>query len=213
MTECYFLLVEYPGYSIYPGESSEESIVRDLDHVWNFVKNICGFDTLDIFVMGRSIGSGPAIEFGTRHDIGGLVLISPFISIVDVTTHNYSSFLSYFIKQRFDNCEKIKSVRCACLFIHGKEDTLVPADHSKQLYERCRRPAEILIFSGMSHHKFDIIECVAMPVLKFIEKIDNRWIKPLRSISFPRFCFSIPKKEAQQILSWIDARIEPKARL
>jgi fermentation-respiration switch protein FrsA (DUF1100 family) len=210
--QCYFLLVEYPGYSLYPGEASEANILADLEHVWNFVHAVCGFEPQDVFAMGRSIGSGPAVEFATRFPIGGLVLVSPFASIQDVASHNYLSLLSYFIKQRFDNSAKITAVRCPCLFIHGKEDALVPFQHSKQLYELCSRPAEIQIFSGMSHHKFDVIECVAMPALKFIEKIDNRWVRPLKFVTFPKFCFALPRKQAQQILDWVDDRFDVRAQ-
>jgi hypothetical protein len=134
--QCYFLLVEYPGYSIYPGEPSEEQIIRDIDPVWNFLTNIMNFEPTDVLVMGRSIGSGPATHFATQHPCGALVLISPFTSLKSVAKYNFGSIASSLVNQRFDNESKILNVQCPCLFLHGKEDTLIPFDQSKTLYSR-----------------------------------------------------------------------------
>ena len=59
------MIIEYPGYSIYKGETSEESILADIEPVWNFVVNILKFERQDLLVMGRSIGSGPATHFAS----------------------------------------------------------------------------------------------------------------------------------------------------
>jgi len=39
------------------------------------------YEDKEILVMGRSIGSGPAVYLGSKREIGGLVLISAFISL------------------------------------------------------------------------------------------------------------------------------------
>ena len=132
------MIIEYPGYSIYKGETSEESILADIEPVWNFVINILKFERQDLLIMGRSIGSGPATHFASSHQVGGLVLISGFTSLKCVVKHNFGSIGSSFIKQRFHNEEKIKKIKCPCLFIHGADDALIPPQHSKTLYSRLR---------------------------------------------------------------------------
>ena len=126
--------MEYPGYSIYPGEPAEDAILRDTEHVWNFVTKIMKFEEEDVMVMGRSIGSGPATHFASQYPVGALVLISPFTSLKSVAKYNFGSIASSLVNQRFDNEAKILNVMCPCLFIHGKEDTLIPFEHSKTLY-------------------------------------------------------------------------------
>ena len=122
-----------------------------------------------------------------------MVLISPFTSIKDAAKHTFGSIGSSIIKQRFDNLGKIESVKCPCLFIHGKEDSLIPYEHSKTLYTKCNRPAEILIYAGMTHQQFDAIECVAMPTVKFMEKADPLWHKAHSVLQVPKFLFITPK--------------------
>ncbi len=97
---------------------------------------IMNFEKRDIIIMGRSIGSGPATHLAQKYECGGLILISPFKSLKCVARDNFGGFGSLFVKQRFDNGEKIKNVKCPCLFIHGKEDTLIPFEHSKFLYSK-----------------------------------------------------------------------------
>ena len=130
------MIVEYPGYSIYPGQASEKSIIDDIEPVWNFVTEIMQFDPWDVFVMGRSIGSGPATYLASTYECGALVLVSPFTSLKCVAKSNFGFLASSLISQRFDNESKIANVKCPCLFIHGKEDSLIPFEHSKTLYSR-----------------------------------------------------------------------------
>lgn len=198
--ECYILIVEYPGYSIYPGEPSEASILADIEPIYNFVVNVMRFERQDLLVMGRSIGSGPATHFASRYQVGGLVLVSGFTSLKCVVKHNFGSLGSSFVKQRFHNEEMIKQVKCPCLFIHGADDALIPAQHSKTLYSRlaspdtCPRPAELLIFSGMTHQYFDIDDCVAMPTQRFLEKVEPIWIRPATAISLHKFALLVPTR-------------------
>ena len=132
--QCYFLLIEYPGYSLYQGTSSEEAVLDDTEHVWNFVTKVLNFHPKEIFVMGRSIGSGPSIHLCHQVECGGLIVISPFTSIKDAVGHNFGFIGSSLVKQRFDNLSKIKEVKCPCLFIHGKDDSLIPYQQSHNLY-------------------------------------------------------------------------------
>lgn len=131
---CYMLLAEYIGYSIYPGDSNEERILSDTLHVWNYATKVLGFQTSDIVIMGRSIGTGPSLHLSTEITPAALCLISPFTSIKDATKYNYGGIASSVLKERFNNKEKIEKVNCPVLFIHGKEDSLIPFDDSRKLY-------------------------------------------------------------------------------
>jgi len=53
---------EYPGYGIYPGEPTEESLNTSFEAVYNWVisPNGLNWPTSQLIILGRSIGSGPA---------------------------------------------------------------------------------------------------------------------------------------------------------
>ena len=74
------LAMEYPGYSICSGSPSCQKIEENVVEVMDTLVN-SGFSTEKIFVMGRSIGSGPALHLSSIYPVGALILLSPFLSL------------------------------------------------------------------------------------------------------------------------------------
>lgn len=54
-------------------------------------------------VIGRSIGSGPALYVSSLYAVGGVVLLSPFLSLCEVVGDLYGAIASGLLKQRFNN--------------------------------------------------------------------------------------------------------------
>lgn len=75
------LVMEYPGYSIYAGKSNSEVIRNDAEWVYKYMVNKVGFKEENVIVIGRSIGTGIALELLQKQKPGALALISPFMSI------------------------------------------------------------------------------------------------------------------------------------
>lgn len=46
------------------------------------------------------------------------------------------SFLSRIISSHFDNSETVKKIESPILFIHGREDNMIPCNHSEILYKK-----------------------------------------------------------------------------
>lgn len=57
----------------------------------------------NIVVFGRSIGSGPAVFISSLYQLGGLILLSPFLSLCEAVGDIYGGIASKLLKQRFDN--------------------------------------------------------------------------------------------------------------
>jgi hypothetical protein len=60
-------MVEYPGYSIYPGKPSEQKIFSDADTVIQFLTVVLDVPLKNIILMGRSLGSGPATYIASKY--------------------------------------------------------------------------------------------------------------------------------------------------
>jgi predicted esterase len=60
-------MVEYPGYSIYPGKPSEEKIFSDADTIIQFLTVVLDVPLKNIILMGRSLGSGPATYIASKY--------------------------------------------------------------------------------------------------------------------------------------------------
>ena len=72
-------------------------------------------------------------------DLGGLVLISPFISLREIAKDMFGEVGRYLVESvsadAFDNYKKIQQVSTSCLIIHGQRDSIVPVRHSIKLHQ------------------------------------------------------------------------------
>eukprot|EP00928_Gymnodinium_smaydae_P044051 TRINITY_DN2940_c0_g1_i2.p1 TRINITY_DN2940_c0_g1~~TRINITY_DN2940_c0_g1_i2.p1 ORF type:complete len:405 (-),score=48.89 TRINITY_DN2940_c0_g1_i2:318-1532(-) len=148
------LAVEYPGYGICPGSGSHRD-ARGANEcaltALRFAREVLSWPLEYIVLMGRSIGTGPAIALATQMKVGGLVLLSPFLSIKDVARESLG-YMANFISERFPNKDLMPKVQCPCIIVHGEEDTMVPCRHSVELHELCGSAKKLLkLVPGLGH--------------------------------------------------------------
>ena len=72
------LAIEYKGYGFYPGEPSADAIIKDAEIVYNYTMKALHVDTNNIWVFGRSIGSGPGCYLARKYNPELLILMSGF---------------------------------------------------------------------------------------------------------------------------------------
>ena len=78
------LAMEYPGYGISDDkEINDNNILIYAERVYSYLLS-SGIKEKNIFIMGRSIGSGPAVHICSKYSPGGLILICPYTSISDI---------------------------------------------------------------------------------------------------------------------------------
>ncbi len=121
---------DYPGYGHSTGSPGEKSVERSIEAVWNHL-TASGIPASSIIIVGRSVGSGPAVWLASRHpEAGGLVLIAPFTSTFAVAIPTPFPVLP---GDRFPNLRRIRSIDLPLLVIHGENDEVIPAAHGRKL--------------------------------------------------------------------------------
>ena len=161
------IIVEYPGYSIYKGDSEAEKILQNTVTIYDFVKKQFRLEDKNIFVFGRSIGTSPAIYLASVRKPNALFVVSAFTSIRAVAD-NLVGPLKYLLKERLSSKDYIKTVTCPILFIHGQSDPLIPFKETILLKEKCNCPFEVLLPEEMTHNDFDLDDDIIEPIHKFI---------------------------------------------
>lgn len=118
--------MEYPGYGSYKnGQAcSADAIEKDAEYVLKYITKQLNFSFENIVLVGRSLGTGPATYLASKYNVGCLVLISAFTSIRGVVSE-FAGFLKFIVKERFDNLNNIKKVKCPTFLLHGKRDALI----------------------------------------------------------------------------------------
>ncbi|CAD8122649.1 unnamed protein product [Paramecium sonneborni] len=166
------LSIEYPGYGIYKGNCSSDTIIKDAYQVMEHILKVLKVKEEKIIIIGRSIGCSVAIEMSIRYrKIKSLILLSAFTSICDVIQDNSFIWVSKLVKERFRNLEKMHKVVCPTLFIHGKDDSLVNYKHSIELMKECQGYVQLQLLDGMNHNQFSVQTHIIQPIQQFLMKI------------------------------------------
>lgn len=138
---------DYHGYGTSEGRPSEKNVYLDIDAAYRYLVDDLAAEPNRIIALGRSVGSGAAVELATRSKLAGLILESPLTSVFRVVTR-----IGILPFDRFDNIAKIAHVHCPVLIIGGEADNVVGIRHGKALYEKANEPKQHLWVPGAGHN-------------------------------------------------------------
>jgi len=126
------LMVDYRGFGKSTGRRSQKAIKRDLQEVYNKIKEQTAEER--IILYGRSLGSGFAAKLASMNNPRMLILDAPYYSLTKVTAR-YAPFmpLSILIKYPLPTYKWLKYVKCPIHIIHGTNDQLIPFKTSVRL--------------------------------------------------------------------------------
>lgn len=143
------LLFDYRGYGKSSGVPTEQGVCQDALSVWQYLCAVRGFAADQIVVFGRSMGAAVATYLATQVTPRALVLESPFLSLPELGQHMYPYVpVRWLARIKFDNYARINQVHCPTLFIHSRDDELIPLRHGRQLYERYQGTKTFLEIRG-----------------------------------------------------------------
>jgi acetyl esterase/lipase len=152
-----WLILEYPGYSVYRRYDSRQPlhqiIEEDAVRVYDFLTR----KGHKVVVLGRSIGTGPALWLSSVRTPAAQVLLSPFKSLQAIAIDKYG-FLGGLVQERFNNLARAERTKCPTLVIHGERDTVVPWSHGKAVHDAltCRRVWALI--DNMEHSQFEFLQ-------------------------------------------------------
>lgn len=126
---------DYRGYGTSEGKPSEENSYQDVETAFNYLTQELKISPEKIIIHGRSLGGAVATDLASRKTCGGLIVESSFVSAFRVMTK-----YKIFPFDKFQNLDKIKQVKCPVLFIHGKQDEIIPFWHGEMLFANANEP-------------------------------------------------------------------------
>ncbi len=127
------LLVNYRGYLGNPGSPDEAGLYADAEAGAGYLSER-GIDRSAIVVGGFSLGTGVASHVASSGGYKGLFLVAPFTSMQDAARHHFPwAPVSWLMRDRYPTVERIAAIDAPLLIVHGKEDRMIPAEHSLRL--------------------------------------------------------------------------------
>lgn len=134
-------VADYRGYGMSDGSPTCTAMIKDAHPIFHDLSAFLreeGFANR-LYVMGRSLGSAPAIELAYHYQdrIRGLIVESGFSSAANqlVRLGVEGIFRDIAKPVGFGNDLKIKEVRVPTLIIHGEWDDIIPPTEGRALYE------------------------------------------------------------------------------
>lgn len=147
-----WLLVDYRGYGASGGSPSEAALSADALRWYDHVAK----DQKSIYLFGRSLGSGVAVQLAAARPVTGVVLVAPFDSLVEVGKHHYPFLpVSWMLRHRFDSIALAPKMTAPLLCIVATRDEIIPAVHSKRLYDAWGGPKRWVGLEGAGHNSTD----------------------------------------------------------
>jgi fermentation-respiration switch protein FrsA (DUF1100 family) len=159
------LQVDYRGYGGNPGTPTEKGLYRDGDAAVRFAREQLGDQAARLVFLGQSLGAGVAVEMAARHGADGLILQNAAATLVDLARGAYPWLpAGLLLRDRFAAIERIPSVRCPLLAIHGQADRIVPIGLGRRLYEAAPGPKTWWAVPEAGHN--DLLEAAGPEYLR-----------------------------------------------
>jgi len=159
-------VADYRGYGSSDGKPTISNMISDAHTIFKGFKEIInkeGFKR-SLFLMGRSLGSTPAIElaFNYQDEICGLIIESG-------SANNFRRLWSYLgitgerdllnEESLFLNRVKMRQVHKPTLIIHGEYDQIISVTEGEELYQNSgAQDKRILIIPGADHNDIMMVK-------------------------------------------------------
>lgn len=154
-----FLPVDYRGYGKSTGRPTVTAMLKDAHKIHSYVRawlSERGYAG-PLVVMGRSLGSAPALELAAAYpnDIDGLIIESGFAHIIPLLQRLGADLRAIDLQQEsaLQQTDKIRAFTRPTLIIHGDQDHIIPFSDAEELYNACPSAEKRLVkISGADHN-------------------------------------------------------------
>lgn len=147
-------LVNYRGYGGSTGRPSEAGLVADAVAVFDQVRRAHP----DIAVVGRSLGSGIAVQLALARPVAGLVLVTPFDSLVNLA-RTYFGWLpvGLLLRDRYESARRAAAITAPVLMVIAADDEIIPQARAEALAGSFRpEQLEVVVVPGVGHNTLDL---------------------------------------------------------
>ncbi len=166
-----FLLMSWRGFNGNKGKPTEQGLYEDARSALGWLASK-GVKENNIIIYGESLGTGVAIEIAQNKNFAGIILESPFTSMIAVGKNIYPYLpVKYLLKDKYESDKKIKNINCPILIMHGKIDNIVPFHMGRKMYELANEP-KYFYFSEYDDHMMDYNKNLLNRLKQFIYSLN-----------------------------------------
>jgi hypothetical protein len=148
------LVFDYRGYGRSEGSPSETGVLADVRAARRWLAEREQTAPQNVVLMGRSLGGAVAVDVAADEGARALVLESTFTSVPDMAGHIYPWLPArWLVRTRFNSLKKIPHYHGPLLQSHSEDDTIVPLELGKRLFDAANEPKQFIRFTGQDHNE------------------------------------------------------------
>jgi len=157
------LIPDYRSYGKSGGVlENEKQMYQDMQLTYDYLSK----RYKRILLLGYSMGTGMASYLAAHNPCDGLVLISPYVSLVDMKNRYFPIVPSFLMKYKFRTDENLKTVYCPITLLHGTEDEVIPFESSEDLH-RLFPKSTFVPLKGVGHRRIIFDPAVRRAIISF----------------------------------------------
>ncbi len=143
-------LMHYRGYGGSGGQPTEAALVSDAVALYDQVRA----DHTDITVVGRSLGSGVAIQLAGLRPVARLVLVTPYNSLQELAAQQFPVFpVRWMLRDKFESWRVAARLDTPTVLVLADNDEVIPRASSDALLANFQPGvAQLRVLAGTGHN-------------------------------------------------------------
>ncbi|HEX6669493.1 MAG TPA: alpha/beta hydrolase [Gemmatimonadales bacterium] len=140
---------DYRGYGESEGTPTEEGLYLDAEAAYHYLRDSLGVPPGRIVLFGHSLGSAVAVELARRVPAAGLILDGALTSVVERAQELFPYIpVRWIAASRYPSIERVGQLSVPKLFLHARDDEVVPLAHGQRLFEAAAPPKRFVELRG-----------------------------------------------------------------
>jgi uncharacterized protein len=163
------LAINYRGYGDSRGVPGEEHMVEDGCMLFDWLCSRRNIDAERVAVVGRSLGSGVAVQVAKERPVQSVVLITPYDSILALAQRKFRVVpVSFVLRHRFESVKYAALLRAPTYVLRAASDDIVPHSHTDQLVAKMARLHLDEIVPGSNHLNIPYLPDTQQKIAQFL---------------------------------------------
>lgn len=140
---------EYRGFGGLEGTPSEAGVTADARFGYAYLRDHLAIPPERIVVYGWSLGSAVAVNVASSLPAAAVILEGAPASLVAIGQREYPWMpIRLVMRNPFESILKVRRITVPMLFIHSPDDTVIPIDEGRRLYEAAPGPKRFVEVRG-----------------------------------------------------------------
>jgi uncharacterized protein len=162
--------LNYRGYGASEGVPGERELMSDALAIFDSIAERTDVDRKRIVVFGRSLGTAIAVHVAAERPVAGVVLASPYDSLVAVGKQHYPWLpVSLLLKHRFEALADASRSAMPLLALVAQSDSIISDERSRALFDRWAGPKRWEVVPRADHNSIGASDIFWQSIATFLD--------------------------------------------